>query len=159
MNIKVLKPETVTCWTLRFLFLQVRKAQIILSKYGTLLAHDSQEKRHRKSQVQECCRTSKIIGIRYSSAPCAFSLFPAPACPLHPFPCRMIFFFQMTVAKFHILQTYPQKEAALKLSDPQKSTHYLSLSQPWDQSTLARGRASGIGLVPRVDLGANEMEL
>lgn len=34
-------------------------------------------------------------------------LFPAPACPLHPFPCRMIFFFQMTVAKFHILQTYP----------------------------------------------------
>ena len=49
MNIKVLKPETVTCWTLRFLFLQVRKAQIILSKYGTLLAHDSQEKRHRKS--------------------------------------------------------------------------------------------------------------
>lgn len=52
INIKILKPETVTCWTFTFVLVASDKntIQISLSKYSTVLVHGIQERKKSKTQ-------------------------------------------------------------------------------------------------------------
>lgn len=84
------KPETVTCWTFRFVLVASDKntVQINLSKYGTSLAHGIQERTVRHGKSRDTAESLKLpelgnqVHTGFSSVPhsylSAYLLYPLP---------------------------------------------------------------------------------
>lgn len=93
-DIKVLTPETITCWIFRFL-LVVRDRntiQISLGKYETLLAHKIQGRKEQQDKGR-AGMLPNLWNYWNQGCSCTLGFYSAPhsclsACPLHPLPLQ-----------------------------------------------------------------------